>query len=250
MPPSVPSEQQHRSTGRPSDAIASILVIEDEPPQQLLLVSGFGARGYHVEVAGTGAAGLDRAVIMRPNLIILDLGLPDMDGLEVCRHLILRAVCPVIVVTADSVEDRMVQALDMGAEDYVLKPFSLQVLDARVRRALRSPRSAAAPDEERIIVCGDLRLDVAAHEARIGDELLQLQPLQFAVLTLLARNEGRVLTYQELSRAVYDDDVSGRTGAERLRTCIVKIRRQLGTGPGRPVIGTEARIGYRLTAPN
>ena len=235
-----------------SNAMASLLVVEDQPSQQRMLVAGFEQRGYHVDVVDNGRAALDRAEALRPNLAIVDLGLPDMDGLEVCRHLILREVCPVIVVTADAVEDRMVDALDLGAEDYVVKPFSMNVLSARVRRALRPARAAgsgASDVDSSLLEVGDLRLDVAAHEAWVDGRAVHLQPLQFAVLTVLARNEGRVLTYQALAMAVYGEHAGERASVDALRTCVGSVRRRLGSGPRRPEIRTESRVGYRLVAP-
>lgn len=224
-----------------------MLLVEDDPSQQQTFAAGFRARGYHVDIAHSGRMALDRAEVLRPAVAIVDLGLPDMDGLSVVRHLLLREVCPVIVVTADAVEDRMVEALDLGADDYVVKPYSLTVLEARVRRVLRSPRRAVSQTEEQLVESGDLRIDVGAHEAWVAGEPIRLQPLQFAVLVVLARNEGRVVTYQELSRAAYGEDRADRATADGLRTCVAGIRRQLGSGSRRPVIRTESRIGYRLT---
>ena len=225
--------------------VGSLLVVEDEEPQQRTLTAGFGARGFHVDVAASGRAALDRAEALRPDLAIVDLGLPDMDGLEVCRHLLVRGVCPVIVVTADAVEDRMIAALDMGAADYVVKPFSLDVLAARVRRVLREHDEGAAVGLEPID-CGDVRIDVAAHEVWVAGEQVPLPPAQFALLGVLVRNSGRVLTYQALSRAVHGEDRASASGREALRTSVSALRRRLGTGPDRPVIRTESRVGYRL----
>ncbi len=232
----------------PEGSLGAVLVVEDEEPHQRTLLAGFGARGYHVDVVPTGRAALDRAEALGPDVAIVDLGLPDMDGLEVCRHLVLRGTCPVIVVTADAVEDRMVAALDLGAADYVTKPFSMEVLAARVRRVLRA---ASAPDEpaDGPIECGDLRIDPAAHEALVAGERIHLQPMQFTLLTLLARNVGRVLTYQALIRAAHGHDAAPLGAKEGLRTVVSALRKQLGTGPDRPEIRTESRIGYRMVLP-
>ena len=238
-------------SGRSDDAVASVMLVEDEITQQKAMTAGFTVRGYHVDVVDSGRAALDRAEALRPDLAIVDLGLPDMDGLEVCRHLILRNVCPVIVVTADDVEDRMIAALDMGAEDYVVKPVNLNVLVARVRRALRGAGGPGTGDPaSQTIDCGDLRIEVDAHEVWVAGEQVHLQRLQFAVLTVLARNAGRVLTYQALSRAVYGENKIPKSATESLRTCVSSLRTKIGTGEKRPVIRSESRIGYRLTVPS
>ena len=140
----------------------------------------------------------------------------------------------------------MIAALDMGAADYVVKPFSLDVLAARVRRALRSLADDGAVPAAGPVLCGDVRIDVAAHEVSVAGEQVHLQPVQFALLSVLARNAGRVLTYQALSRAVHGEERTTASAREALRTSVSALRRGLGTGPDRPVIRTESRIGYRL----
>jgi two-component system KDP operon response regulator KdpE len=228
--------------------VGSLLVVEDEEPHQRALLAGFASRGYRVDLVPTGAEALDRAEALAPDLAIVDLGLPDMDGLDVCRHLVVRGVCPVIVVTADAVEDRMVAALDLGAVDYVTKPFSMEVLAARVRRVLRSPTESPAPPSAPI-ECGDLRIDPAAHAVWMGGEAVHLPPLQFSLLAVLARNAGRVMTYQALVRAIHGQGAPPSGVKEGLRSAVSALRRHLGTGPGRPEIRTESRIGYRLVPP-
>ena len=238
-----------RDSGDPGgEPLTSVLLIEDDPAQQRAMSAGLQARGYLVHAVADGASALERVEPLRPDVAILDLGLPDLDGLDVCRHLLLRGVCPVVVVTADAVEDRMIEALDLGAEDYVLKPVSLNVLDARLRRVLRST-AAGRPAAGDVLRCGDVVVDVAGHVVVVDGETVHLQPLQFAALTVLARNEGRVVTYPSLARAVYGDDRSGSSSLEGMRTCVASLRRTLGSGPRRPAIHTEARVGYRLTVP-
>jgi len=155
----------------------------------------------------------------------------------------------VIVVTADDDERRIVAALDLGAADYITKPFSTPVLLARVRVALRHWSERAAVVDDEVISAGDVRLDLAGHQVMVGDELVDLHPRQFALLAILVRNQGRVLTYEALGRAL---DTTASTIAEQRnawRVSISKLRKQLGAGPERPRIETELNVGYRLVVP-
>ena len=225
-----------------------VLVVEDEAPQRTAMATALEARGYAVIQAATGEEALAVLAGIDPGVVILDLGLPDMDGLEVCRHLRTWQRCPVIVVSADGLEERMVAALDLGADDYVVKPFGVEVLMARVRVALRHRAATSAVVEEQRLVCGDVLVDVAAHQVVVGGRALELQAQQFSLLALLVRNEGLVVTYANLVRALWADQHPERH-LDALRIAVSKLRKDLGTGPERPVIETAARVGYRLVAP-
>jgi len=224
------------------------VVIEDNRAQQAALVAAFEARGHRVYVAATGAAALEIVDTIDPDLIILDLGLPSVDGLVLCKHLRTRVSCPIIVVTAESDEQREVEALDSGADDYITKPFSMAVLLARARVALRHRASAAAVVEAPVLEAGDVKLDMNSYQAMFGDEVVEMLPRLFMLLALLVRNQGKVLTYAALDRALGG---SSAASDERnsWRVAVSKIRKQLGTGPRRPTIHTEHRVGYRLTVP-
>ena len=165
-----------------------------------VLNTALRARGYRVTTAATGRAALDSASTQEPDIVVLDLGLPDIDGIEVCHHLRRWLRSPVIVLTADGSEDRKVEALDAGADDYVTKPFSMPELLARVRVAARHRKALAGLIDDDTIEVGSLRLDVAAHDAWLDGVHVDLTPRQFALLTLLARNTGRVLTHRTLLR--------------------------------------------------
>jgi two-component system KDP operon response regulator KdpE len=225
-----------------------VMVVEDHRAQQDLLSAAYEARGHQVEVAGTGAKALELVDTSEPDLIVLDLGLPDVDGVVLCRHLRARTSCPIIVVTADSDELRVVEALDAGADDYVTKPFSMPVLLARSRVALRHRAVAAAVVDEQVLRAGDITLDLNAYQLQIDGDPVAIGTRQFELLAILVRNRDKVLTYAALDRALG----AGRPGVvERnpWRVSVSKIRKVLGTGPRRPVISTELRVGYRLVVP-
>ena len=138
--------------------------------------------------------------LVSPDVVLLDLGLPDIDGLELCRHLLLQVDCPVIAVTADAVEDRVVDALELGASDYVLKPYRVNELLARVGVALRHQLATAPLRADEMLVAGDVTVDVAGHRVRIGTVEVDLVPRQFDLLCALVRNEGKLMTYELLTR--------------------------------------------------
>jgi two-component system KDP operon response regulator KdpE len=207
------------------------------------------ARGHRVEEATTGARALEVATVLRPDVVLLDLGLPDIDGVVLCRHLRLQLSCPLIVVTADALEDRIIEVLDLGADDYVLKPFSMNQLLARVRVALRHRLATSSLIDDQVLECGDVTIDTAAHQVIIDGQPIDLFPRQFDLLTALARNEGRVMTYSTLTRVMWGLDANEEHLAP-LRTAISKLRRSLGVGPRRPSIDTEHHVGYRLVIPD
>jgi two-component system KDP operon response regulator KdpE len=226
---------------------AVILVIDDEPTLAHVLQASLTARGYEVHVAATGKRGLQLASTIEPDLVILDLGLPDIDGIEVCRQLRRWSTSPIVVLTVENDEAKKIQALDDGADDYVTKPFSMPELYARIRVALRHRRLLDDLEPESLIVVGDVQIDATGHRVTIDGEPTRFTAKQFTLLTLLARNAGRVLTYGTLLARLWPNDKTNRV--EPLRVHINQLRRKLDSGPIRPVIETEPGVGYRLVIP-
>jgi two-component system, OmpR family, KDP operon response regulator KdpE len=223
---------------------SSALVVDDELQLQRLLIIALQARGCRVETAATGREALDALFTHEPDVVLLDLGLPDMDGVDVCRHIRRWSSAPIIVLTADGQEDRKVRALDDGADDYVTKPFSMPELLARVGVAARHRRALAAVVDHRYLEVGSLRIDTAGHVATIDDEPLELSPKSFALLVILARNAGSVMTHRALVAQIWGTSSDGNT--QPLRTHVKLLRQALGTGEGRPRLVADSGVGYRL----
>jgi two-component system KDP operon response regulator KdpE len=230
----------------PSRSDPSILVVEDDPAMAEVLETSLSARGMAVSVQRTGGGALDAATLVEPDLVILDLGLPDIDGIEVCRQLRRWSANPILVLSADGAEDRKVAALDEGANDYVTKPFSMNELLARMRVALRHRALVAAVVDPAVLELGDLRVDTGARVARSSDGTLDLTRREFDLLAALARNPGRVLTHRTLLRLAWGE-AGGST--ESLRVHVTHLRRKLGTGPERPQVVTSPGTGYSLSLP-
>jgi two-component system, OmpR family, KDP operon response regulator KdpE len=234
------------SPSRSRPAEQSILVVEDDPAMAEVLETSLAARGMAVSVESTGGGALDAAGLSEPDLVILDLGLPDMDGIEVCRQLRRWSANPILVLSADGAEDRKVAALDEGANDYVTKPFSMNELLARMRVALRHRALVAAIVDPTVIVLGDLTIDTGARTARIGGDALELTRKQFDLLVTLARNPGRVLTHHTLLDLAWG---AGGGTTESLRVHVTHLRQKLGSGPERPQVLTSPGTGYSLSMP-
>jgi two-component system KDP operon response regulator KdpE len=202
------------------------------------------ARGYRVTVALTGREALELASRDEPDLVLLDLGLPDIDGIEVCRELRRWYRHPILVLSADGAEDRKIGALDEGADDYVTKPFSMPELFARVRVALRHRATMAAVVDATVIEVGDLRIDTGGYTVTVDGEPVDVTPKEFALLALLARNPGRVITHAICFEHVWRE--SDHATNEALRVHVAQLRKKLGNGPSAPRIVTEPGVGYRL----
>ena len=222
-----------------------ILVVDDEHPIRALLRATLSRAGYHVVEASSAREALNARSIDRPDLVLLDLGLPDRDGLELIGALRGDRPIPVIVVSARDETEQKVAALDLGADDYVSKPFDTEELLARVRASLR--RRLASEAEQRIVNAGDVAIDLLKREVtRMGLEV-HLTPKEYAVLAELAGHPGRVLTHAHLLRTVWGPAQENQ--AEYLRVVVRGLRQKLEAAPSRPaLILNEPGIGYRLMA--
>ncbi|MGE4404691.1 response regulator [Pseudomonas sp.] len=222
---------------------ASVLIIDDEPQIRKFLRISLGSQGYRVVEGSDGRDGLARAALDQPDLVVLDLGLPDMDGQAVLRELRGWSQVPVIVLSVRSSEAEKVMALDAGANDYVTKPFGIQEFLARVRALLRQPQSSAGMAAQ--VVAGPLCIDFAYRRVSLHDREMSLTRKEYAVLAELARHGGRVVTQQQLLKDIWGPSHSG--DSHYLRVVIGHLRRKLGDDPAAPrFIVTEAGVGYRL----
>ncbi len=221
----------------------TILVIDDEPQIRKFLRISLASQGYKVLEAGTGAEGLSQAALSRPDLVVLDLGLPDMDGQAVLGELREWSAVPVLVLSVRASEAQKVQALDGGANDYVTKPFGIQEFLARVRALLRQVPQAVAP--EAVLSFGLLTVDLAYRRVTLAGEEVALTRKEYALLAQLARHPGRVITQQQLLK-----DIWGPTHVDDshyLRIVVAHVRQKLGDDPTAPrFIVTEPGVGYRL----
>jgi two-component system KDP operon response regulator KdpE len=220
-----------------------VLIVEDDPGIRDVLRVLLAAANYRVVEAESAARGEIEARSHKPDVLIVDLGLPDRDGLDVIRAVRAWSAVPIIVLSARTSEDQKIAALDAGADDYVTKPFGAAELLARVRAALRRTATGALPSSE--IRLGDVVIDLARREARGGARPLHLTPLEFRVLENLARDPGTIVKQDRLIREVWGPAQLGDTRG--LRVCIRNLRAKLEPDPARPRhIITEAGLGYRL----
>ena len=227
-----------------------VLVVDDEPHIVELLRMNLRQNGFDSSAAGDGAAAMERALAERPDLILLDLMLPGMSGLETCR--LLRqdprtARIPIIMLTAKSEESDKVIGLGIGADDYVTKPFGLRELMARIEVALRHAASAPAHAGPELVAAGGLEIDLAARELRRGGERIALSPTELDLLALLARNAGRVLARQAIESELGIAGVGEE--ARALDVHVRNLRRKLGERPGGgEYVATVRGMGYRFDA--
>jgi two-component system KDP operon response regulator KdpE len=225
-----------------SSALARILVIDDEPAIHRLLRNALGAAGYAVERADSALEGLQLASSLAPDAILLDLNMPDLSGYEVLRRLRGFSSVPVIVLSARTAEADKVAALDGGADDYIVKPFGVAELLARVRVAIRRRRAEEGVAE--IIRFPGLEVDITRRQARVDGEAAPLTAKEWALLSLLARNAGRVLTHRQIMNTVWGPAHIQNT--QYLRVYIGTLRQKLGDAGA--LITTDTGIGYRLPA--
>jgi len=223
-----------------------ILVVDDEQSYRDALRVALEREGFRVEVAADGAEALERFESSRPSLVLLDLMLPKLSGVDVCRELRSRSQVPIIMVTARNAEIDAVVGLEVGADDYVTKPFRLRELVARVRAALRRGRAEEGPVAERgeVIEIGDVRLDAARHEVRVRGEGVPLPLKEFELLELLLANAGRVLTRDVLIDRVWGSNYYGDT--KTLDVHVKRLRAKIEDDPAHPErIVTVRGVGYR-----
>jgi two-component system KDP operon response regulator KdpE len=221
-----------------------VLVVDDEPQILRALRTSLRGAGYEVETAETAAQALALLAANPPDAVVLDLVLPDGSGIDVCRELRMWSAAPVVVLSVIGDEAEKVAALDAGADDYVTKPFGIEELLARLRAALRRIDAPSEP----VVVLGDLRIDLEKRAVTVRGEPVQLTPHEFALLRVLARNPGKLLTHTTLLREVW-----GRGYGEEshyLHVYVSQLRRKLEPDPARPrYILTEPGAGYRLAEP-
>jgi len=227
------------------DPRATILIVEDEPEIRRFLRAAFGAEGYRVVESATGRRGAIDAGSHKPDLAIVDLALPDIDGIEVIRHIRAWSPMPIIVLSARIAERAKIEALDVGADDYVTKPFGVGELLARVRAALR--HVARAGSGAPLLRLGDAMVDLQARRAMRGETDVHLTPLEFRLLATLARHLGMVVTHRQLLTEVWGPTHVNDT--HYLRIYMKQLREKLEADPVRPRhLITETGVGYRLLA--
>jgi two-component system, OmpR family, KDP operon response regulator KdpE len=222
---------------------SKLLIVDDEPNILSTLAPLLRTRGYEVSTAMTGRAAIEIAEREKPDLIVLDLGLPDIDGVEVCRTMRETMNVPIVVLSARGAEADKVHALDFGADDYVTKPFGSEELLARIRAALR--RSDAPPPASEPIVRGELTIDRERFRVIRNGEEVRLTPKEFELLTFLAQHPGRVLTHRTILKAVWGPNVVDQP--EHLRVLVGALRKKIEPNPSSPkYILTEPWVGYRF----
>jgi two-component system KDP operon response regulator KdpE len=221
----------------------SVLVIDDESQIQRLLTVALEANGHAVSAVGEGGLGIAKAAQRRFDAIILDLGLPDMNGLEVLKNLREWTQIPVIVLTVHDGESEKVDALDRGADDYVTKPFNTSELLARLRATVR--RANRSQTDEPVYRFGDVEVNLASRHVLRKGEPLKLTATEYALLRLFVQHAGKVLTHQQILRQIWGPEHESQT--QYLRVYILRLREKLEENPAEPVlIATEPGVGYRL----
>ena len=222
-----------------------ILVVDDEPQITRVLLRSLTSKGYDVRIAGDGEFALQTFRDWPASLVITDLAMPNMGGLELCRRLRETSDVPIIVLSVRGEEKTKVEALDAGADDYVTKPFGMDELLARIRATLR--RQPANDSHTKVFEVGDFRIDLDAHVVTRGVEELRLTPKEFDLLAHLVRNAGKVLTHRALLGAVWGGDYTEQH--EYLRVFIGQLRKKIEPDPSKPrYILTEPWVGYRFAA--
>ncbi len=227
-----------------SDAGQRVLVVDDENAIRRYLRAALSAQGFTVYEAASGAEALNAVLSSRPDIIILDLGLPDFDGIEVTRRLREWSQTPIIILSVREAENDKIAALDAGADDYLTKPFGTGELMARMRVAMR--RLASKPDEP-VLQVDDLKMDLSHRLVTVNDNEISLTPTEYDILRLLLQNAGKVLTHRHLLRQVWG--TAYESEMHLLRVNISNLRRKIESDPARPhYLVTESGVGYRLRA--
>jgi two-component system KDP operon response regulator KdpE len=228
-----------------SDTGPLFLLIEDEPQMRRFVRASLTSRGYRLVEAATAREAMQIATSESPELILLDLGLPDGDGIELTRRFREWTRVPIIVISARGMEEDKVAALDAGADDYLTKPFGVNELLARIRVALRHAQQAASATPSAVVEIGPLRIDFSRREVFVSDREVHLTPIEYKLLALLAQNSGKVLTHRQILRDVWG--VSYATQTHYVRVHMAELRKKIEADPARPqLIVTEPGVGYRL----
>jgi two-component system, OmpR family, KDP operon response regulator KdpE len=222
-----------------------ILVVDDEPQITRALRASLQSNGHEVTVAHDGAEALEMFMKAQPDLVITDLAMPGMDGIELTREIRERSKTPVIVLSVRGNDASKVEALDQGADDYITKPFSIQELLARVRVQMRRLASATGEQQETRIELGDFRIDLERHQVLVRGAEVHLTPKEFDLLVYFARNADRVLTHKTLLRAVWG--VAGIDQPEYLRVLVAQLRKKIEQAGEPRYIVSEPWVGYRLS---
>jgi two-component system KDP operon response regulator KdpE len=224
---------------------ALVLIVEDETQMRRFLRTALAAQGYRVVEAESARDAIVAATTRSPELILLDLGLPDADGIDLTRKIREWSRTPIIVISARGREDDKVAALDACADDYLTKPFGANELLARIRVALRHAAAAASEDGSPVIEVGPLRVDQARREVTVDGREVHLTPIEYRLLLLLARNAGRVLTHRQILKEVWGPPYVNQT--HYLRVFMTQLRRKIEKDPSRPrMLVTEQGVGYRM----
>jgi two-component system KDP operon response regulator KdpE len=224
-----------------------VVLIEDEPQIRRFLRPTLTGQGYRLFEATSGADGVVEVGSRQPDVVIVDLGLPDMDGVDVIRRIREWSATPIIVLSARGQERDKVTALDAGADDYVSKPFAAGELLARIRVALRHTIGASHGADDATFKVGDLRVDLLHRQVQVGDKEVHLTPIEYKLLTTLVRYAGKVVTHQQLLREVWGPAHTEQ--AHYVRVYMAHLRHKLEAQPARPrYLLTEAGVGYRLVA--
>jgi len=223
----------------------NILLIEDEQEIRRFLRVSLAGHGYRLVESATGKEGVMQAASQQPDLMILDLGLPDIDGMEVIRQVREWSQMPIIVLSARGQEHEKVKALDAGADDYLTKPFSIGELAARIRVALRHAAQSAGEPGEPMFLLGGLRVDLVCRRVFVADEEIHLTPIEYRLLTTMIRYAGKVITHRQLLKEVWGPDSVFET--HYLRVYMAQLRRKIEADAARPqFLLTEPGVGYRL----
>jgi two-component system, OmpR family, KDP operon response regulator KdpE len=222
-----------------------VLVVEDEPQMRRFLRAALGSHGFRLVEAPTAKEAVQLATGHNPELILLDLGLPDGDGIDLTRQLREWRTAPIIVISARGREEDKVLALDAGADDYLTKPFGTNELLARMRVSLRHAQQVGSAASSPILQIGELCIDLARREVKVGNREVRLTPIEYRLLTFLARNAGRVLTYRQILSEIWGP--SHVSQSHYVRVHMAELRKKIETTPAQPqILVTEPGVGYRL----
>jgi two-component system KDP operon response regulator KdpE len=228
-----------------NDLGALVLVVEDEPQMRRFIRASLSSHGYRVVEAERAAEAVMILTSRNPEMVLLDLGLPDGDGIDLTRSLREWSQVPVIVLSARGQEDDKVAALDAGADDYLTKPFGVNELLARMRVALRHAQTSGASTAAQAFAFGELKIDLVRREVLRGTQELHLTPIEYKLLVLFAQNAGRVLTHRQILKEVWGPAYAAQT--HYVRVHMAELRKKVEVDPSRPkLLVTEPGVGYRL----